>query len=65
MQLEQLKQEFLIINESIYFDEHQYLREQTNNATRVQLFIEQAERLLQNTESDEEQYYLLVIAIVF
>ncbi|WP_342471742.1 tetratricopeptide repeat protein [Metasolibacillus sp. FSL H7-0170] len=59
MLLKQLKQNFLIINATVYFDEQQYLREQTNNPARVQAFIQQAEVLLQQIDNEEEQYYLL------
>lgn len=59
MLLKQLKQNFLIINATVYFDEQQYLREQTNNPARVQVFIQQAEVLLQQIDNEEEQYYLL------
>ncbi|WP_042477294.1 tetratricopeptide repeat protein [Bacillus ndiopicus] len=59
MLLEQLKQDFLTINKTVYFDEHQYLREQTKDPKSVQAFIKQAEMLLQQIENAEEQYYLL------
>ena len=59
LMFEEIQNNFQRIIESIYFDEKQYLREQTSAPANVSEFIKQAEAMLQQTSNKEEVYFLL------
>ena len=62
MNLSDLKEELLLINETIYFDSNQFLREKSSNLVKVKQVIDKAEALLgrlQRTNlitADEEHF---------
>lgn len=59
MGFKEIKDTFQGITETIYFDENQYLREQTSAPSSVSEFITQAEAMLQQVSNKEEEYFLL------
>ena len=59
LNFEEIRIAFQGIAETIYFDEKQYLREQTSAPANVKEFITQAEAMLQQISNLEEEYYLL------
>lgn len=58
MTLETYKNRLRSINETIYFDQNDFLREKTNNPVMLREFIEEGERLLEVTTSEDDKYFL-------
>lgn len=59
MRLAKFKEDVLAINETIYFDTDQYLREKSSDLTRMKELIDDGERLLTIPEiSVANQYFL-------
>lgn len=56
MEISEFKKNISTINEFIYFDENDYLREKTNNPLKLKQFIADAKYLLSVNEA--EKYYL-------
>lgn len=56
MEIFEFQKNISVINEFIYFDENDYLREKTNNPIKLKQFIAEAKYLL--SENEEHKYYL-------
>lgn len=58
MSISQLKEELLLLNEVIYFDQNEYLRERTSSPSKLREVIHSAESLLARGVSKEDKYFL-------
>ena len=56
MEISEFQKNISVINEFIYFDENDYLREKTTNPLKLKEFIADAKYLL--SENEEHKYYL-------
>ncbi|GAB0170013.1 tetratricopeptide repeat protein [Lysinibacillus sp. CTST325] len=59
MNFPEFKNCLLTINEIIYFDSNEYLREKTFNPFRLKEMIDIAEDLLANSTNEDEKYFLM------
>lgn len=59
MNLKEFKNTLSIIQDSIYFDENDYLREKTPDSTKLEQFILDAESLMKDTVDVDEKYLLM------
>ncbi|MTI94337.1 MAG: hypothetical protein FH749_02460 [Firmicutes bacterium] len=58
MSVADLKQRLSSINEFIYIDGNDYLREKTSNPLIIKEVIAEAENLLKNTAGEDDKYFL-------
>ncbi|MFC2947566.1 tetratricopeptide repeat protein [Virgibacillus sediminis] len=56
--LTDFKNSLSCLNEIIYFDDNQFLREKTKDAVRLQQYIDVAIELLKSTLNEEEKYFV-------
>lgn len=59
MDLSEFKKELLFLNNYIYFDAAENLREKTNNPTKLKQMISNAECLLKDTSNNKDEFYFL------
>lgn len=58
MSIEDFKKSLSSINEIIYFDSNEYLREKPANRLKLQQMIVEAENLLKNCTEEDDKYFL-------
>ncbi|WP_017186253.1 tetratricopeptide repeat protein [Alkalibacillus haloalkaliphilus] len=58
MTLDKLKKELSHINEFVYFDEDDYLREKASNLSKVNELIKAAEQMLNFCKIEEDQFFI-------
>ncbi|MBA9029084.1 hypothetical protein [Peribacillus huizhouensis] len=57
MNLADYRERLVAINEIVYFDKNEYLREKTSNPLKLKELIDEAENLLQ-TSNEDDRYFL-------
>lgn len=57
MTVSKFKESLSTINDSIYFDEHDYLREKTSDPLKLNQLIGQAETLVETCNDDDKYFY--------
>lgn len=58
MGLEDIKERLSAINNIIYFDRNDYLREKTSNPMKLKKFIVEVENILNNSVNEDDKYFL-------
>lgn len=58
MQIDKLKKEFQSLSAYIFFDENNYLREQTNQPEALWDYVQKAEQMCKSIPSTDELYFL-------
>lgn len=56
MSIEKVQKEFKMLSQYVFFDEEQYLREQTKSKRHFNIFIQETEILLETSLTMDEQY---------
>ncbi|GAA0459898.1 tetratricopeptide repeat protein [Alkalibacillus silvisoli] len=58
MTIDKLKDELSYINDYVYFDEDDYLREKVSNLSKINELIKEAEQLLKVCKIEEDKYFI-------
>ncbi|HWL24352.1 MAG TPA: hypothetical protein VNR38_11490 [Ureibacillus sp.] len=58
MSIVDFKNRLSSVNEFIYFDSNDYLREKTSNPPKIKQIIAEAENLLKKTIEEDDKYFL-------